>query len=168
MNSRTDCLLLTFGIVTKNYEIPSAIKAILAGTGFLLLLPRMALIAVLIQNTLIRVCSVYTKPYHDLDALLKEGSYVMTRNEKWAELADKVGELFRSSLGKFRIEDFAAVSDLLGFHAYKKTGTGERLKLIAENVLSDIIGTNLNYALEAYEWQTHTPLTEDGTIVSGF
>lgn len=31
-----------------------------------------------------------------------------------------------------------------------------------------IIGTNLNHAVDAYEWQTYTPLTEDGTIVSGF
>ena len=92
----------------------------------------------------------------------------MIKNEKWAELADKVRALFLVRLGEFRTEDFAAVADLLGFHAHKKAGAGERLKPIADNVLPEIIGTNLNYAVEAYEWRTHTPLTEDGTIVSGF
>ena len=85
----------------------------------------------------------------------------MIKNEKWAELADKVRALFRAGLGEFRTGDFAAVADLLGFHAHKKAGSGERLKPIADNVLPEIIGTNLNYAVESYEWRTHTPLTDD-------
>lgn len=96
------------------------------------------------------------------------GSCVMTNKEIWAELAHKIKELFRVKLNEFRTEDFVAVADLLGFHAYKKAGTGDRLKLIADYVLPEIIGTNLNHAVDAYEWQTYTPLTEDGTIVSGF
>lgn len=92
----------------------------------------------------------------------------MTNKEVWAELAHKIKELFRIKLSEFRTDDFVAVADLLGFHAHKKAGTGERLKLIADHVLPEIIGTNLNYAVDAYEWQTHTPLTEDGILVSGF
>lgn len=92
----------------------------------------------------------------------------MTNKEIWAELAHKIKELFRVKLGKFRTEDFVAVVDLMGFHAYEKAATGERLKLIADHVLPEIIGTNLNYAVDAYEWQTCMPITEDGSIVSGF
>ena len=42
------------------------------------------------------------------------------------------------------------------------------MKPIAENYFPDIIGTNLQYAVEAYVWETHVPMTEDGKIVSGF
>lgn len=44
----------------------------------------------------------------------------------------------------------------------------EKLKPIAENYFPDIIGTNLEYAVEAYVWETHMPMIEDGKIVSGF
>lgn len=43
----------------------------------------------------------------------------MTNKEIWAELAHKIKELFRVKLNEFRTEDFVAVADLLGFHAYK-------------------------------------------------
>lgn len=92
----------------------------------------------------------------------------MSKSEKWIELADTVRALFRDRLGEFRAEDFTAVADLLGFHACKKTDPAEKLKPIAENALAEIIGTNLNHAVEAYEWRTHIPMTEDGAIVSGF
>ena len=42
------------------------------------------------------------------------------------------------------------VVGLLGFHDYEKCGSGKTLKLVAENCLRDIIGTNMQYAVEAY------------------
>ncbi len=56
----------------------------------------------------------------------------------------------------------------LSFHAYEKSSLKEQPRLVAENYLPDIIGTNLEHALQAYKWLTHVPMTEDGQIVSGF
>ena len=92
----------------------------------------------------------------------------MTKGEETNELADEVRDLFREKLGEFRSKDLVEVAGLLGFYAYEKSGSGEMLKPIAENYLPDIIGTNLQYAVEAYEWKTHIPMTEDGVIVSSF
>jgi len=57
---------------------------------------------------------------------------------------------------------------LLGFHAHEKGGSGKVLKPVAENYLPDLIGTNLQYAVETYVWETHVPMTDNGAIVSGF
>jgi len=50
----------------------------------------------------------------------------------------------------------------------EKNSKTDRLKPLEENYFADIIGTNLQYAVEAYLWETHVPMTEDGKIVSGF
>ena len=92
----------------------------------------------------------------------------MEKHKKVIKLSEEVKALIEKKFGQFQSEHFVAMADLLGFHAYQKAGSGERLKLVAENCLSDIIGTNLQYALEAYEWKTHVPMTKDGLIVSGF
>ena len=92
----------------------------------------------------------------------------MEKDEKVMGLAQAVKALFKERCGDLKAEDFVKVADLLGFHAHKKTVSGERLKPIAENYFPDIIGTNLQYAVEAYVWETHVPMTEDGKIVSGF
>jgi len=92
----------------------------------------------------------------------------MTKNKQLSDLAEKVKELFRESLGDFRAADFVKVADLMGFHAVEKMESDSVLKPKAENYLPDIIGTNLQYVVEAYEWNTHVPMTEDGVIVSGF
>jgi hypothetical protein len=41
-------------------------------------------------------------------------------------------------------------------------------KPIAKNYFADMIGTNLNHTLEAYEWEEWRPLTDDGMTISGF
>ena len=92
----------------------------------------------------------------------------MAKNEKYAELAEKLRYLFQENFGEFRAEDFVQVAELMGFHAFEKRKLEATLKPYGENYLPDIIGTNLQYALEAYEWQTHVPMTEEGVIVSGF
>ena len=56
----------------------------------------------------------------------------------------------------------------MGFYAHQKRIYGRTMKPVAEHCLPDIIGTNLQYALDAYVWETHLPMTEDGVIVSGF
>lgn len=92
----------------------------------------------------------------------------MTKNEQLIDLADKIKELFQTRLRKFRSEDFVKVADLMGFHAVEKHKSEAPLKPRGENYLPDIIGTNLQYALEAYDWHTHVPMTKDGAVVSGF
>ena len=92
----------------------------------------------------------------------------MTKDEELQGLAEAVKDLFRMRLKEFRSVDFVEVANFLGFHAYKKCDSGKMLKPVAENYLPDIIGTNLQYAVEAYVWETHVPMTDDGAIVSGF
>jgi hypothetical protein len=92
----------------------------------------------------------------------------MTKNEKWIELADKIRDLFRESLGEFRSKDFFQVAGLMGFHAVEKHKSGTAMKPRGENYLPDIIGTNLQNALDSYDWHTHVPMTQDGAVVSGF
>jgi len=41
-------------------------------------------------------------------------------------------------------------------------------KMPAKNYSPDIIGINLEYALEAYDWEGWTPMTENGVTVAGF
>jgi len=41
-------------------------------------------------------------------------------------------------------------------------------KMLAKNHFPEIIGINLEYAVEAYEWESYIPMTEEGVIVSGF
>jgi hypothetical protein len=93
---------------------------------------------------------------------------MMEKNEQLIEPAAAVKTLFEERRGQFQAEDFGAVADLLGFHAYAKAGGETRATLAAESHLPDIIQTNLRHALEAYEWKTHIPVTEDGVIVSDF
>lgn len=92
----------------------------------------------------------------------------MSKNEDLKKLAEAVRDLFRVELKEFRSEDFIEVAGLLGFHADKKCNPGKTLKPVAEHCLPDIIGTNLQYAVDTYTWETHVPMTEDGIIVSGF
>jgi hypothetical protein len=92
----------------------------------------------------------------------------MTKNVKYAETAEKIRDLFQKNLGEFRSENFVEVADLMGFHAVEKHKSEAPLKPCGENYLPDIISTNLQYALDAYEWKTHVPMTEDGVIVSDF
>jgi len=41
-------------------------------------------------------------------------------------------------------------------------------KMQAKNYQADIIGINLEYALETYEWRNLYPMTENGVTVTGF
>ncbi len=92
----------------------------------------------------------------------------MTKDKDLPGLAEAVKELFRVKLNEFRPEDFVKVADLLGFNAYEKGDSKEVLKPIAENYLPDLLGTNLQNAVDVYVWKTHVPMTDDGAIVSGF
>ena len=42
------------------------------------------------------------------------------------------------------------------------------LKMFAKNYFPDIIGINLEYALDAYDWEGWNPMTDDGITVTGF
>jgi hypothetical protein len=95
-------------------------------------------------------------------------SFLMTNNEKYPKPAEKVRDLFRKNLGEFRPEDFFKVADLIRFHAIEKHESETPLKPRGENYLPDIIGTNLKYAMEAYQWNTLVPMTQDGVVVSDF
>ena len=97
-----------------------------------------------------------------------EKRMAMSKNEDLKKLAMAVKDLFRVKLREFRSEDFIEVAGLLGFHADEKRSSGKTVKLVAEYCLPDIIGTNLQYAVDAYAWETHVPMTEDGIIVSDF
>lgn len=92
----------------------------------------------------------------------------MVQDTQLQDLAGKVRELFQQSLGEFRSRNFIQVADLLGFQAFEKKPPGSELKPGAESNLPDIIGTNLEYAVHAYEWNTLVPMTDDGVTVSGF
>ena len=92
----------------------------------------------------------------------------MDKDDDLKRLTGLVRDLFQAEMGDFQADDFVAVAGLLGFHAHQKRTSGSSLKLVAENCLPDIIGTNLQYAVDAYVWETHLPMTEDGVIVSGF
>jgi len=41
-------------------------------------------------------------------------------------------------------------------------------KMLAKNYFADIMGINLGYALETYEWQDWYPMTDNGITVTGF
>jgi len=41
-------------------------------------------------------------------------------------------------------------------------------KMLAKNYFADIMGINLEYALEVYDWQGFYPMTDDGNTVTGF
>ena len=92
----------------------------------------------------------------------------METNKELSILAEKVKALFEESRGEFNPEDFVETANLLGFQAYQKRGHEEALKPVAEHCFPDIISTNLRHAVNAYEWETHIPMTDDGFIVSGF
>ena len=92
----------------------------------------------------------------------------MNKADDLQALAEAVKDLFKVRLKAFRADDFVEVADLLGFDAHKKGDSGKMLKPVAENYLPDLIGINLQYAVEAYVWETHVPMTDDGAIVSGF
>lgn len=91
-----------------------------------------------------------------------------TTDKELQEMAEAVKELFQVKLKEFSPNDFVKVANLLGFHAHMKFDCENLLKPVAENYFTDIIGTNLQYAVEAYVWETHMPMTDDGHIVSGF
>ncbi len=41
-------------------------------------------------------------------------------------------------------------------------------KMLAKNHFADIMGINLEYALETYDWQNWYPMTDNGVTVTGF
>ena len=41
-------------------------------------------------------------------------------------------------------------------------------KMLAKNYFADIMEINLEYALEAYDWQGFYPMTDNGITVTGF
>jgi hypothetical protein len=41
-------------------------------------------------------------------------------------------------------------------------------KMPAKNHFSEIIGINLEYALDVYDWEGWNPMTDNGITVSGF
>ncbi len=43
-----------------------------------------------------------------------------------------------------------------------------KLKMFAKNYFPDIIGINLEYALDPYDWEGWNPMTDDGVTVTSF
>ncbi len=41
-------------------------------------------------------------------------------------------------------------------------------KMLAKNYFADIMGINLEHALEAYDWEGWNPMTDNGITVTGF
>ncbi len=41
-------------------------------------------------------------------------------------------------------------------------------KMLAENHFPEIIGINLEYALDTYDWEGWNPITDNGITVTGF
>lgn len=41
-------------------------------------------------------------------------------------------------------------------------------KMLAKNYFADIMGINLEFALEAYDWEGWHPMTDDKVAVKGF
>ena len=41
-------------------------------------------------------------------------------------------------------------------------------KMLAKNYFADIMGINIQYALEIYDWQGFYPMTDNGITVTGF
>ena len=41
-------------------------------------------------------------------------------------------------------------------------------KMLAKNHFPDIIGINLEYALDTYDWEGWNPMTDNGITVTGF
>ena len=89
-------------------------------------------------------------------------------NKDLTQLAEKTRQLFTDQQGQFSPDDFIAVARMLGFEAFARSESQERRKLVGENYIPDVVGTNLEHALDAYKWETKIPMTEDGMIVSDF
>ena len=41
-------------------------------------------------------------------------------------------------------------------------------KMLTKNYFADIMGINIQYALETYDWQSWYPMTDDGITITGF
>ncbi len=84
------------------------------------------------------------------------------------ELADAIKELFQSRRGEFRLEDLIEVLKEFRLAAIEKLPAHLAGKMYARNYFADIIGTNLEYALEEYEWEKWRPMTSNGITITGF
>jgi hypothetical protein len=74
-------------------------------------------------------------------------------SEQLKELAKSLKALFEEKRGDFRKDDFITVAGLLGFEARETRPPNKAPKPIARNYFADMIGTNLEHTLEAYEWE---------------
>jgi len=84
------------------------------------------------------------------------------------ELADAIKEIFKSRRGEFRIEDLIEVLKEFRLAAIEKRPAHLAGKMYARNNFADIIGTNLEHALEEYEWKEWCPMTINGITITGF
>ena len=57
---------------------------------------------------------------------------------------------------------------LVSFLTKSKTDLPETPKMPAKNYFADIMGTNLEFALETYDWKDWHPMTDNGLTVAGF
>ena len=57
---------------------------------------------------------------------------------------------------------------LVSFLTERKSDLPKTPKMQAKNHLADIMGINLEYALETYDWQHWHPMTDNGITVTGF
>lgn len=63
-------------------------------------------------------------------------------------------------MGQAQVSDLKAVVGIANAGMYPE--------MLAKNYFADIMGINLEYALEAYDWQDWCPMTDNGITVSGF
>ncbi len=91
----------------------------------------------------------------------------MERNRKLGDIARAIEVLFKAKFGVLKKEDLQEVFRILEASlGEKKPQDLSSPKMQGEKHLSDIIGTNIHHALEAYEWEDAYPVSENGVTVS--
>ena len=87
--------------------------------------------------------------------------------EKDQELVEAVKKLFRERCGEFRIKEFVKVARLLGLEVWEKRTSEKPMKISARKHSAEVFATNIDYALEEFEWKDFYPITDDDITVTG-
>ena len=83
------------------------------------------------------------------------------------ELVEAVKKLFRERCGEFRIKEFVKVARLLGLEVWEKRTSENFMKMSARKHSPEVFATNIDYALEEFEWKDFYPITDDDITVTG-
>ena len=93
----------------------------------------------------------------------------MNDKQEVKELASAVKKMLEEKYGEFRADDLIEVCRELGLQAWERAPIRDSTgKMQAYKHIPEIIGINLEYAIETYDWEDWRPMTSNGITVTGF